>query len=106
MDSVPAYYNISNTTDDHGDIPEEMLGIIPHSIRGNIALFSYLITASEKFAECIACSENVLKKFNDEENSFIYEVLESSKILEEVAGISKLTNLEDADIDFVSDCEA
>lgn len=105
-DSVPAYYSVSNTSNIEGNLPEEMLGIIPHSIRGNIAHFNYLITASENFTECIACSQNILDKFHCEENDFIYDVLDSSKILEDVAGISKLTNLKDEVIDFDSDAEA
>lgn len=104
-DSVPAYYSVSNTPHVQGEIPEEMLGIIPHSIRGNIGVFTYLITASENFTECIACSQNILEKFRKEENELIFNVLESSKFLEDVAGISHLMNLEDEVIDFDSDGE-
>ncbi|XP_055592272.1 ubiquitin-like modifier-activating enzyme atg7 [Uranotaenia lowii] len=103
-DSVSAYYRINNSTDIHNNsIPEGILGMIPHSIRGNISTYEYLITASTKFSECIACSKHVLDKYEAGGNDFILSVLNSSEVLEDVTGISQLKSDIDHEIDFDSD---
>ncbi|XP_058833268.1 ubiquitin-like modifier-activating enzyme atg7 isoform X2 [Topomyia yanbarensis] len=104
-DAAPAYYQTSNDILGKRDIPEDILGIVPHSIRGNISAFNYLITATERFSECIACSIRILDKFEHEGNDFVMNVLNSSKILEDISGISTLTCNAHEDIDFESDDE-
>ncbi|XP_058463685.1 ubiquitin-like modifier-activating enzyme ATG7 isoform X2 [Malaya genurostris] len=102
-DAASAFYQLSNDTINREDIPEDILGIVPHSIRGNICSFDYLITATERFSECIACSKRILEKFKQEGNDFVIDVLNSSTILEEVSGVTKLTCQANEDIEFESD---
>ncbi|XP_065094845.1 uncharacterized protein LOC135715532 [Ochlerotatus camptorhynchus] len=99
-DGAPAYYKTSNTILDIADIPEGILGIMPHSIRGNISTFNYLITATERFSECIACSKQILERFGHHGKTFVMEALNSAKVLEDIAGISNLTCGVDEMIDF------
>ncbi|XP_055538538.1 ubiquitin-like modifier-activating enzyme ATG7 isoform X2 [Wyeomyia smithii] len=104
-DAAPAYYRLPNSDDQTEDVPEGILGVIPHSIRGNISNFNHLITATEQFSECIACSKHVMAKYEQDGNAFIINVLNSSKILEDISGVSKLTDDAIEDIDFESDEE-
>lgn len=99
-DGAPAYYKTSNAADNVEDIPEGILGIIPHSIRGNINAFNYLVTATERFSQCIACSKQILDQFDRDKRKFVIDALNSAKNLEDISGISNLTCDVDEMIDF------
>lgn len=58
---APAYYattsNLACENQTDSKTPEGILGVIPHSIRGMLSSFENILPATEKFTQCIACSE-------------------------------------------------
>lgn len=55
----PAYISLTNADVNATakSIPEGILGIVPHSIRGMICNFEQILPATERFSQCIACSK-------------------------------------------------
>lgn len=54
-EAAPAYYAQRQGAAEA--LPEGMLGILPHSIRGQLCNYENILPATQKFAQCIACSE-------------------------------------------------
>ncbi|XP_050084893.1 ubiquitin-like modifier-activating enzyme ATG7 isoform X2 [Anopheles aquasalis] len=85
---APAYYRTPRSDPASiGQEPEGILGILPHSIRGNISTQSTMITATERFKKCVACSSFVIDRYSKEKEAFIIEVLNSAKTLEVTVGL-------------------
>lgn len=57
--SCPAYISLGNAKSDSSKnaMPEGILGIVPHSIRGWISNYEQIIPATERFNNCVACSK-------------------------------------------------
>ncbi|KAH8353896.1 hypothetical protein KR067_000559 [Drosophila pandora] len=103
-DQAPAYYAQSGKPEEaDGKVPEGLLGILPHSVRGMLCNYENILPATQKFAQCIACSKPVLDAFRSEGHSFLFKTFETAKYLEDLTGISEFTRLNSEIIDFDDD---
>jgi ubiquitin-like modifier-activating enzyme ATG7 len=82
------------TKSNEAAIPEGIFGILPHSIRGYLSSFQHILPATERFTQCIACSEYVLQQYDTHGNEFLLRVFDSAEYLEEVTGIDKMGQLD------------
>lgn len=55
----PAYISMNNVDVNTTvkSIPENLLGIIPHSIRASLSSFEQILPTTERFSQCVACSK-------------------------------------------------
>lgn len=111
----PAYIAMNNhdVNAQMKSIPEGILGIIPHSIRGSLSNFEHILPATERFSQCVACStvriciwfmsqlaifmawmhfQKIIDEYRKRGHEFLFEVFNSSKCLEELSGISEILN--------------
>lgn len=99
--AAPAYYQMSSKNED-ATMPEGILGILPHSIRGYLSTFQNILPATERFSQCIACSEKVLNEFKANGDEFLMKVFDSAEYLEAVTGIDKMAEV-DNDVSWAVD---
>ena len=73
-----------------GDHP---LGIIPHQIRGFLSNFNNLNVVGKAFDCCSACSEKVIKKYEEDEWEFVRKVCDDMEYVEELSGLKEVQRL-------------
>ncbi|XP_055679214.1 ubiquitin-like modifier-activating enzyme ATG7 [Lutzomyia longipalpis] len=97
---APAFVSAASAknAEDSDPIPEGILGILPHSIRGVISSFEQILPATEKFSNCIACSQKILEEYSKRKIDFILDALNSSKYLEDITGITEMMKESHEDI--------
>lgn len=71
------------------------LGIVPHSIRGNLSRFHIYMPTSPAFNKCAACSPAVVNAYKISGYEFLQRVFDDPSYLEEVAGLKDLQNFTD-----------
>lgn len=91
--AAPAFYQMTNKNEEIS-IPEGILGIVPHSIRGYLSTFEHILPATERFSQCIACSQKVQNEFEENKIEFLMKVFNSADYLESVTGIDKMAELD------------
>jgi ubiquitin-like modifier-activating enzyme ATG7 len=91
--AAPAYYQMTNKSE-VSSIPEGILGILPHSVRGYLSSYQHILPATERFSQCIACSEKVFKEYEDHGEDFLIKVFDSADYLEKVTGIDKMGEMD------------
>ncbi|KAL9914064.1 ubiquitin-like modifier-activating enzyme atg7 [Glossina fuscipes] len=102
----PAYYATTKGANGNtSDIPEGLLGVIPHSIRGSLFNYENILPATRKFTQCIACSEKVVGAFQAEGDIFLFKVFQTSTYLADLTDISKFGEINNEVIDLESDLE-
>jgi ubiquitin-like modifier-activating enzyme ATG7 len=70
--------------------PSTPLGIVPHQMRGFLAEFNNMIIVGQAYDKCTACSDKVVKEYNDNGFEFLKNAFNSPSYLEELTGLSKL----------------
>lgn len=94
---APAYYKTTNDISDI-DMPSEcLLGIIPHSIRGFLSTYSQVLPATRRYQKCIACSIVISQEYKKNGFDFLLKVINSSKHLEDVTGLTELQQMTDVE---------
>lgn len=71
------------------------LGIVPHSIRGNMNRYHIYMPTSPCFNKCSACSPAVINSYREHGFEFLYNVFNEPSYLEEIAGLKDLKNVND-----------
>uniref|UniRef100_A0A182K716 Ubiquitin-like modifier-activating enzyme ATG7 n=1 Tax=Anopheles christyi TaxID=43041 RepID=A0A182K716_9DIPT len=88
---APAYYRTPKSDPfAQEQEPDGLLGPIPHSIRGNISTLQSMITATERYTNCVACSSSVLERYASSKQDFIINVLNGAESLENIAGLKNM----------------
>nr|CAI5821254.1 unnamed protein product [Callosobruchus analis] len=89
---APAYYSTSQTapTQEMTVSDDSVLGLVPHSIRGFLSSFEHILPATEKYKNCVACSDLIIQEYKAKHMEFLLNVFNSSKHLEDVALLTEL----------------
>eukprot|EP00798_Chlamydomonas_sp_ICE-L_P015222 gene15222-21301_t len=66
------------------------LGPVPHMIRAQLSGFNQVCMVGSAFSQCTACSEVVVKAYNERGWDFILEAIQSPKYLEDLTGLTAL----------------
>ncbi|KAG5877148.1 hypothetical protein JTB14_035918 [Gonioctena quinquepunctata] len=76
---APAYYSTSQavSNEDLNDVNPSVLGLVPHSIRGFLSSYEQFLPATQKYKNCVACSEMVVKEYKKRGIDFLLQVLNS-----------------------------
>ncbi|XP_056645877.1 ubiquitin-like modifier-activating enzyme ATG7 isoform X1 [Diorhabda sublineata] len=91
--SAPAFYTSCNQNSNNlnmENLNPSILGIVPHSIRGFLSSFEQFLPATEKYKNCVACSDLIINEYRQKGIEFLFKVFGSSKHLEDVALLTEM----------------
>lgn len=89
---APLQVNSDLPLTDEEDCGSE-LGIVPHSVRGNIDIFRIYTPTSQSFDKCSACSSAVVNAYLSSRHEFLFRVFDDPSYLEEVAGLTDMQSV-------------
>ncbi|KAJ3101700.1 Autophagy protein 7 [Phlyctochytrium planicorne] len=96
----------ADTALDPAEKTPNFFGLVPHQIRGYLSHFSNLLIAGQAYNKCIACSQVVLKEYEEGGLVFLKNAISTPKFLEELTGLADLYKETDAaDLDWDDDDE-
>jgi ubiquitin-like modifier-activating enzyme ATG7 len=70
---------------------ESLLGALPDQIRGFLGTFQSFPAVTEKFPNCICCSDQILHAFREDKLGFLKAVVRDSNQLMAVSGLKEFT---------------
>lgn len=96
-----------SSADDENDMCGCELGVIPHTIRGNLNRYHIYKPTCSAFNKCSACSHSVIEAYKEHKFEFLRRVFDDPCHLEDIAGLKELQNVSDDVLTFESDddCE-
>lgn len=92
---TPAPTKISDYQSSYSEEYDSELGIVPHSIRGNLATYHIYKPTSAFFEKCSACSKAVINAYRADGFEFLKKVFDDPTHLEEISGLKDLQNVSD-----------
>ena len=71
-------------------IPSSPLGSVPHQIRASLPMFRVDAMVGAAFDKCTACSETVLRAFQERGFAFLLEAFNRATFLEDLTGLTAM----------------
>ncbi|XP_017770046.1 PREDICTED: ubiquitin-like modifier-activating enzyme ATG7 [Nicrophorus vespilloides] len=104
---APAYYKMQKSAEicEDSAVEDCILGVLPHSLRGFLSTFTQVLPATEKYNQCIACSDSIVEAYRTKGFEFLLNVFNSSQVLEDMTGLTEMYTLKDNTIMDMSDSE-
>ncbi|KAI8359877.1 E1-like protein-activating enzyme Gsa7p/Apg7p [Choanephora cucurbitarum] len=68
----------------------DLLGLLPHQIRGFLGQFSNLLIVGQAYDKCTACSHKILEAYDQNPLDFLKKVLKEPDHLEQITGLADL----------------
>jgi ubiquitin-like modifier-activating enzyme ATG7 len=66
------------------------MGLVPHQIRGQLALWKNVLVEAPAFEQCTGCSSAVVNEYRKEGFAMLLRAFNEPKYLEEVTGLDRL----------------
>ncbi|KAF9882268.1 hypothetical protein CkaCkLH20_00304 [Colletotrichum karsti] len=79
-----------NTHDDEKDPVDHALGLVPHTIRGNVHNFSNKVIRGQSYPSCSACSPAILDAYRKDGWGFVKKALEDKDFVAELSGLAEV----------------
>lgn len=82
------------------------LGLVPHTIRGNMSRFEIYMPTSLAFVKCAGCSLSVINAYKLSGTQFLERVFDDPNYLEELAGLKDIQVIDEGSVWAIDDDES